>query len=573
LQRNTAQLANKIYDLLVIGGGIHGACIAWDATLRGLSVALVEKGDFGQATSANSLKIIHGGLRYLQDGNLKLMRTMIRERTTWMRIAPHLVHPLPCLMPTTKKPTRNRPLLAAALTLTDAIGYDRNRLADPQKHLPQSRTLSRAECLHRLPGLPAESVTGGALWYDAQMYNSERLLLSFVQSAANAGAQVANYVRVTNLIYHRQTVRGVTATDELSGQSFDIRARLVINSSGAWVDSILGSLNGQTPSPQFHLSTAMNLVTRQIIPRFGAGVTSNYHPVNGSGRPIHRSRMLFVVPWRGYSLIGTAHAPYAGPPQQYRLAATDIQEFVDEINTAYPGAALTLDDVYHVHHGFLPAAPHHRAGSVKLVREGRICDHEKEDGMAGLITVVGVKYTTARHVAQQTVDLAVQKLGQTAPPCRTHTTALFGGQIAYFQESLAQAIQQRPAAVSPNTIQHLVYNYGSDNDRLLRYIEQTPAWGQPVSPNSPVTKAEIIHAVRAEMAQKLTDVVQRRTELGAAGHPGDRCLKICAGLMAAELNWSEAQKQQEIEAAHRAYPLPKVQPLPKTGATLCSQPY
>jgi glycerol-3-phosphate dehydrogenase len=184
MNRNLERLANQTFDVLVIGGGIHGAVATWDAALRGLSVALIERGDFGSATSQNSLKIIHGGLRYLQDGNLPRIRTMARERTTWMKIAPHLVHPLTCLTPTRQKLSRSRLALGVALTANDLLSFDRNHLSDPEKHLANGKLISQRELAHLLPGYDVSTSTGAAVWHDAQIYNTERLLLEFILSAA-----------------------------------------------------------------------------------------------------------------------------------------------------------------------------------------------------------------------------------------------------------------------------------------------------------------------------------------------------------------------------------------------------
>jgi glycerol-3-phosphate dehydrogenase len=423
VKRDLAQLTRNEYDVLVIGGGIYGACLAWDATLRGLSVALVDKGDFGCATSANSLKIIHGGLRYLQDANLKLVRRMVSERTTWMRIAPHLVHPMPCLMPTYKTLTRNKITLFTALKINDLISYDRNRIADPQKHLPNGQTISKTDWLRLMPEAAANGITGGAMWYDALMHNSERLLLSIILSAAKAGAEVvANYVEVMGFLGDDTGVKGVKAKDVLSGQELEIQANLVVNSAGAWVDSVLGHLNSDF-TPKFHLSAALNLVTRQVLPKYAVGISSRHTGRDKEGNQAQRSRMLFIVPWRSYSLIGTIHTSFVGLPQDYQISEDVLQDFIDEINTAYPGAALRRHDILHVHWGFLPMVkPSDQSDRVKLVREGQIYDHEQEDGVKGLITVVGVKYTTARYMAQKALDLAVEKLDREAHPCRTHKT-------------------------------------------------------------------------------------------------------------------------------------------------------
>ncbi len=553
MQRNLEQLASRRYDLLVIGGGIHGACIAWDAALRGLSVALVEKTDFGHATSANTLKIIHGGLRYLQDANLRLVRTMIGERATWMRIAPHLVHPLPCLMPTYNKLGRSKVIMAAALTLNDAISYDRNRLMDPQKRLANGQIMSRSQCLDLLPGLAADDVTGGALWHDGQMYNSERLLLSLVLSASQAGAEVANYVDVTGLLRDGVEVRGVTARDALSQQELEIQANLVINSTGPWVDSILSPL-GVAVSPRSLPSIALNLVTRQIHPTHAVAIPSRYTVRGKDGTITQNSRLLFAVPWRRFSLIGTSHLPYDGPPRDYHVSEETIEGFVSEINTAYPGAALTRQDVYHVQLGFLPATHiDSQTNAVKLVRQARVYDHEREDGWRGLISVIGVKYTTARHVARTVVDMALAKLGRAPSPCRTQTTPVYGGRIDGFERFLKEAVSRRTPGTTPETAQHLAYTYGSEYPRILRYLTEEPAWGMTVSPASTVLEAEVVHAVREEMALKLADVVLRRTELGAAGLPHETSLRTCADLMAAQLGWDKSRVRKELDELQAVY--------------------
>jgi glycerol-3-phosphate dehydrogenase len=553
MKRNLVRLARNEYDVLVVGGGIYGACVAWDATLRGLSVALVDRGDFGHATSANSLKIVHGGLRYLQDARLNLVRTMTQERATWMRIAPHLVHPLPCLMPTSKKLTRNKAALKAALRVNDLVGHDRNRRMDPQKYLPNGRIISKDECLQLLPGIPADGITGGAVWYDAQIHNSERLLLSFILSAAGAGAEVANYVEVIGFLGGEKNVTGVKAKDVLTGQAFDIRARIVVNSAGAWVDSVLGSLNGRSPAPKFHPSTAMNLVTRQILPEYAVGVSSNSNGKHQAGNPDGRSQILFIVPWHEYSLIGTKHAGHYGPPQNGQVTEQAIRNFLDDINSAYPEAALAREDVYHVHWGFLPAVENKgQSNGVKLVRGGQVYDHQQEDGIAGLITMVGVKYTTARYVARQAIDLVVKKLNRKLV-CQTHQIPVYGGQIDRFDDFLAQAIVRRSRGLGPEIIKHLVYTYGSEYCQILKYLDEKPIWGQTITAASPVIKAEVIHAAREEMGQKLTDIIRRRTELGAAGLPDETCLRVCADLAAAELGWDQVRREREIGEVRAAY--------------------
>jgi glycerol-3-phosphate dehydrogenase len=417
MERDLHKMAQQPYDLLVIGGGIYGVCVAWDAVLRGLRVALVEQADFGQATSANSLKTLHGGLRYLQEANLPLMRLMIRERSSWLRMAPHLVRPLPFLLPTGGKLAHHKLLMRAALTVNDVVSWDRNRGVTPELHLPHGRILSRAECLDYLPGLCDRPVSGGALWYDAQLLDTEQLLLTILQAAMARGVCAANYAAVSGFVQAGRRVQGVIVTDRLSGERYAVEAGLVINCAGAWSDELLALVDGGISTPTFRLSTAVNLVTRQIIRDVAVGLPSRWQG---------RSRILFVAPWQDSSLVGTWHAPYAGRTPHYEVDEATIAGCLDEINAAYPPAQLTRQDVRQVHAGYLPMEPGAGAG-VKLVRESLIYDHARTDKLDGLVSVAGVKYTTARHTAEQVVDLALHKLGRPAAPCSTAYTQIAPG--------------------------------------------------------------------------------------------------------------------------------------------------
>jgi glycerol-3-phosphate dehydrogenase len=552
MQRDIGALSNRHYDLLVVGGGIHGAWIAWDAALRGLTVALIERGDFGQATSANSLKTIHGGLRYFRDGDLGLVRRMIRERLALLRVAPHLVEPLPCLMPTYGSLTRGRQAMAIALRLNDLFGYDRNCHGDPDRSLPNGRILSPEAALQLAPGLPREGLTGAALWYDAQMYSSERLTLAVVRSAAQAGAVVANYVQAGKLRSEGGRVVGVQAHDQLTHSAIEIRARLVVNAAGPWASELLGQIAG-VKRPPMRLSTAMNLVTRQIIPGTAVGVPSR---AGGAAR----SRMLFIAPWRGYSLIGTAHEPYTGHPDADQVAEHAITQFLDDVNSAYPAAQLGSQDVLTIQRGLLPAVATGATEQVKLLRRGHVYDHGREDGVEGLITAIGVKYTTARYVAEQVVDRALLKLARRAQPCTTHETPLFGGAIKRIADFSAQAVERQPAGLAPETVRTLVRNYGTAYPQVLAYLEAQHELATPVSAAPPVLGAEVLYAVREEMAQTLGDVVLRRLGVGATGRLEPAYVDACADLMACELGWSVGRRAHELQSLNLTIP-PGSEPL------------
>ena len=539
MKRDIAALADREFDLVVVGAGVYGAATAWDASLRGLSVALIDKSDFGSGTSFNNLKTIHGGLRYLQHADFIRMRESVRERRNLMRIAPHLVHPLPFLVPTYRGSfLKSRTVMRAALFVNDLLSWDRNELADRQKHLPAGKALTRDACLDMAPGIERDGLTGGVLWYDAQMHNSDRLTLSFVLSAAKEGAVVANFVEATALIRDGSKVKGVRARDGLSGGGLELGARLVVNAAGPWVD-------GLSPSPRklFHLSKALNLVTRPIVEDVAIGVTSRRAHRDPDAVVSAGGRFLCLVPWRDVTLVGTSHAPFDGRPDELEATEEDVRDLIDDVNAAYPEAKLERSDVRLIHRGLLPRVPASVNGAgVTLQKTYRLDDH-REDGVEGLLTIVGVKYTTARDVAEKAVDRALVLLEKAPSASRSAKTALVGGDIESFDDFVAGATGDAP----PDVLRHLVYTYGSAYPEILKGDRER------IVPESPVLATEVRHAVREEMASDLASVVLRRTELGTAGHPGRAVLEACADIVQSELGWSAARKKDELDSLETFY--------------------
>ena len=552
MKRNLADLSRTSYDLIVIGGGIYGAWTACDASLRGLKVALLDKGDFGSATSSNTLKIVHGGLRYLQHADFRRMRQSIRERTILMRVIPNLVHPLPFLMPTYGHFMKGKEAMLLALRVNDLIGFDRNSLDDPQKYLPKGRVISREECLELFPGVDEPGLTGGAVWYDCQMYNSERIIISILRLAEESGAALANYAEVTGFLKRGDRITGIKATDSFTQEVLDIHARVVVNAGGPWLDHVLGFLNGKNKTPKVLLSKAMNIVVgRKLIPDYAVGVSSasfrDRDKILNKG-----SRLLFITPWRECSLIGTTHDPYNGDPAGFRITEKDIQDFIAEINRAHPPASLRREDVSFFHGGLLPTeGAGHK--SLSVTKKYEVRDHAEEDGTQGLVSVLGVKYTTARDIAEKTVDLVFKKLEKMPSRCLTTETPLYGGNIGRFEDFLSRELKKKAYGLNARVLNPLLYNYGSQYTEVLKYIDESPGLKEVMDSSSPVMKAEVVHGVREEMAMKLSDVVFRRTELGSAGSPGEVALKNCAEIMARELDWDQARIQRELNEVRAIY--------------------
>jgi glycerol-3-phosphate dehydrogenase len=554
MERDLQKLSDHVHALLIIGGGIYGATAAWEAASRGLSVALVEKGDFGGATSMNSLKTVHGGLRYLQQLDFSRMRESIGERSTLLRIAPHLVEPLPFLIPTFGHGMKGKEILSIGLFLNDLVGYDRNKGLTPSRNIPEGRTIPPEECIRAIPGIPTGGLTGGALWHDCLMYSSERLLLSFLLSAWEAGAALANYVEATKFIIEKDTVKGVVARDLLTGEEFEVRAKVTLNMSGPWLDKVLGRAEALPPKKRLHPSKAMNIVVREIFKGMAIGLPSS-HTYRVAGREVRTgSRYLFTIPWRGHTLVGTTHLPYDGDPDEFSVTEEDISQFLEEVNGAHPGLGLRTSDVLFAYGGILPMEPESvGSGTVDLVRHYKIYDHGEEETLEGLVSVLGVKYTTARDVSEKAVDHVFRKLGFSPPKTVTRERPLYGGDIEDFDEFVKEEREKKPEAMSEESFVHLLHCFGSRWGDVLGIIEEEDSYADRVSPAKPVTKAQVLRAVRYEMAVKLADVVMRRTELGSTGFPGDAALATCARLMSWEMGWSEERTAREIDEVRKLF--------------------
>ncbi len=533
--RDLARLAERQHDVLVIGGGIQGLAIAYDAAQRGLSVALVERGDFGSGTSFNSLKTIHGGLRSLQTGNLLRAREGVLERRTLARLAPHLLQPLGFLLPIYRSWTHGRLTLGIGLALDRWLGRDRNDGVAAHLRLPAGRLLNAAECLARVPEIARDGLAGGACWHDYQMMRSERLTMAFAIAADAQQACLANYVEATAPVVRDGRLLGIRARDVLGDRPFEIRARLTINAGGPWAGAWMAALG--VPR-ELLLQKALNLVTT----RPGRDVA-----LGGESRT---GRQLFLVPWNGRLIAGTAHSPRAAAITDHSVTPDEVADFVDDVNDAFPHLRLDPREVTLVHRGLVPAV---RVRGQRVAQQARpaVVDHAP-DGVAGAITVIAVKYTTARGVAEQAVDLALQKLGRPHVRSRTATVPLPGGDIADVAEAVRTAVRAFEDVLDEDSVRGLVTAYGSECGGVAR-VATNVAWRTRISPRHSVTAAEIVYVTRHEMVARLTDVVARRTSLGSAGYPGDGAARACGELVARELGWTDDRLERELEDLKRFY--------------------
>lgn len=537
-------MAERTYDLVVVGGGITGACIMRDAALRGLKVALLEKQDFSHATSSATSKLVHGGLRYLQNLEFGLIRESLRERRIWQRIAPHLVYPLPFLVPSYASEKGARLKLDMGLRLYDALSYDRSWLDDPDQRMTAHRNLPREAVIAREPGLAADDLIGALLYFDCQMYAPERLGLECIKDAVAAGSDAANYAEVKGFIREKGSIAGVDVVDQRSGQPHTIKGRVTVNAAGPWADIMLGLAQGGTPSIHLVRSKGIHLITRPL---------TKTHAITRMWSGGH----VFVLPWRGHSIIGTTDSIFKGPPDAVRVTEADIADFLKVINHGLPSAKLTRGDVKHTYVGLRPLVDDgskdaRKGDSYGASRRSEICDHASE-GAPGLLSAVGGKWTTSRHLAQKLVSMALRKLGRRPVAATTTTVPLSAGatgRFAQFRSDLRRRHSDLPEAVTD----HLARNYGTTVDELIADVgQETALLSEPLSRELPDVAAEIVYAARHEMAETLEDVLFRRTGIATLGHPGAETIERAASLMAREKGWTSPETQRQIDAVLKRF--------------------
>jgi glycerol-3-phosphate dehydrogenase len=533
VKRDLSSLSSQTFDLLIVGGGATGAFAARDAAMRGLSVALVEASDFSGATSAHNSRLAHGGLRYLRNLEISLVRESLRERWNLMRMAPHLVRPLPFLLPLYDG-IAERAKLAAGLTLYDLLSWDRNRLEDPAQHMPGHRWIGKDTALAREKVLDGKGLKGAFEYHDAQMYMPERIALECLIDADAHGAVLANHAAAEKLLLRGGKAEGCTVRDALGGASFDVRARLVLVAAGPWADLFLQQASGHEAAHRLIRSKGIHLLVPEIA-------KSALTIEAGSGH-------LFALPWRGHTLLATTDTPFAGDPAGLAVTERDIEDFLATFRKYLPAAALGREQVEFFYAGLRPLVADGKAshGSYDVSRRAELVDHAGE-GLDGVFSALGGKWTTSRALAEAVTDAVVEKLCKRAAPCATASTKLPGGRIDRFEGLVAGLHKTYPGIAA---LRHLAHMFGARLPQLLK--------GAKVSELMPLnqsgdTAMQIHFAVREEMACTLEDVVMRRTALGQFGKPSPTVLAQVTAIMAMELGWDEERQRREIASLDRIY--------------------
>jgi len=543
MDRDLGSMEQQVFDVVVIGGGINGAAAARDAALRGLSVALVEKHDLGWGTTAASTRLIHGGLRYLELYDFGLVRESLREREVLLRQAPHLVRPLPFVVPVYRNSRRGPFMIKIGMILYDLLSYD--------KSIPSHKWYRVDKLLELEPKLRREGLRGGAIYYDAQVSFPERLCVEHARGAAALGARIANYAEVAAIDTHPEdapsgaggagAAHTVHVRDRLTGRNYRLRCRVVINAAGPWADAV------PEPSPQLRKTKGVHLV----VPSFTNHAVLQIAESDG--------RVFFAIPWEGYTLVGTTDTDYHGDPGEATADSDDLTYLLRETQRYFPG--VKLDPVYLTMAGVRPLVKAGAGKSESQVSRKHLITDSQPGKAYGVVSILGGKITNHRSTVEEAVDVVCKKLGVKAH-ARTRETPFIGGEFdrGVTVEKAAEKWAKEYASLKlpEGTVQHLARIYGSEAPKVLELCVADPSLAKPLVQGRPDIAAQVVFGITHEMCRRTTDFLLRRSGMGLLprGLEAESAVRELlvrhAGLSAEEVEADRAQAA--FEASRLAVP-------------------
>jgi glycerol-3-phosphate dehydrogenase len=490
--------AGRHFELLVVGGGIQGAMLALEASLRGISTLLLEQEDFGAATSFNSLRIIHGGFRYTQHFDFQRMIASARERQWFLRFFPEFAAPLACLMPLYGRGLRRPILLGSALKMYQLLTERFNQELAPAKKIPAGRIITSGETAGICSWITREGLKGGAVWHDGFMPDSHRILIGALRWACDHGAAAINYCRAEELLTHRGRVVGVRAIDQSSGTCCEFRADVVINAAGPWCRQVAARFDRDV-SRLFNTMVAWNvLFNRPAISSYAMAVSP----------PYAGAHTYFVVPWKGSIFVGTGQTPWTASRSEVLVREDDLDRFCGDLNLALPSLELKRDEIVHVYSGLQSAK---RPGSSDFSHQDVFVDHSQFSGPIGFYSISGIKFTTARLLAEKTLNRVF--------PQRKH--AFTGGQTSFYDP---------PSDIAET---HMLFDDG---------------WGPAADSNAWAKSLRPL--ITQEAVQHLDDLVVRRSNLG--NNP-ERAGEM-ANALSELFDWGEVKRKAEIDRLKDHFP-------------------
>lgn len=553
IERDLARLTEP-FDLIVIGGGITGVSVAREAAGRGLRTLLIEKDDFGGGTSAGTSKYIHGGIRYLETREFRVVRESLRERRVLALAAPHLVRQTRFLMPAWSWSKPSAPVIGAGMALYDALSFDRNRRAPESLRIPHPQWLRKKTLLAAVPWLDPDGLRGAFAYRDTFNLHPERLLLAFLKSAVQAGAVALNHMQANGFLTapvggNDIAVVGVQVEDVMSGEEFTVRGRAVVNAAGPWMDVVLREL-GRPVGVSVQRSKGVHLLTR---------------PLGGDDTVFARARSgkhVIVSPWQGYSFIGPTDTAVASEPDDVRVEHEDVREILDTVNsTLGPGIQhLGEDDIEGTTVGIRPLVVGDGIDSYHASRRHELYDHG-QTGVSNLWSIGGGKWTTGRATGDETVKTLLRSNALRGVPTRKFdsTTVAAAGTFAWAEDAegyLEQATRSRPRLpLAPPIRTHLARLYGTEHERILDLVEHDPSLGQRISTRGGRwdIAAQAVFAVTDEAARSLSDILDRRLVLGTLGRVTRDEIAAIAEVVSPLFGWSDGATSAavDIELARR----------------------
>ncbi|MBW1848811.1 MAG: glycerol-3-phosphate dehydrogenase/oxidase [Deltaproteobacteria bacterium] len=544
MERFIENYSGEKFDIIVIGGGITGATVAYDAASRGLSVALVEKKDFGWATSSATSKLIHGGLRYLANMEFDIVRESLRERRTITNIAPNLVYPAPVMI-TCYNTNKNNSFwkLKIGMVLYDLLSFDKSFTWDKSKKIPSHKTISAKKAVELEPVVKKEGLKGAHIYYDCASQYPERLTLAFIKSAVRKGGSVSNYAKAEEFIFLDQNeIIGVKIKNLLNGEYVELKGELTINCGGPWADEILELTSDKVRKKSIVRSEGIHIITRKL---------TRDHMVTYS----KSSRTgFFMLPWRGHTLIGLTDKQYKGDPDAYKVTKESILELLADVNEYLgEGNKLKYEDILYTYGGLRPLVGDESQDTRKMSRKYEIFDNADE-GIEGMITVEGGKYTTSRNLAEHVLKVVGKKLKKNLGKCITHRQHLVSCEIRDLPEFLEEIKKKNPE-IDGKTIDWLGRLYGTEYKSVIEMAGNDKTLLEPVNPDGEIL-AQILYAIKKEQAKTLQDIVLRRTGIGTLGNPDKELIKKVADIAAKYLGWDEEKKAEEISGTLQSFKLP-----------------
>ena len=519
-----------VFDLVVVGAGINGLGIARDAAARGLSVALVEKDDFCSGVSAWSGRLIHGGLRYLEHGEVALVRESLRERERLFRLAPHLVKPVSLLMPFYKRNKRPSWLIRMGMIAYDVLSFD--------KKSPSHKILSTADVTARFSGMEKNGLGGSALFTDGQVEYAERLCVELAVAARADGALILTHSEVTELMIENGQATGVRYTDLITGEAGTLQGRVVMNAAGPWVDWLLGNPSDASVASATKRHIGGSKGTHIVVDPFPGAPTDVVYYESQSDQ-----RLVLVIPWMGRFLIGCTDTLFNAEPDSARATVSEVDYLLTEANALMPNAGLTRESVLFTYSGVrpLPYAP--GIPEWKIPRSHIIFDHKKEN-KAKLFSIISGKLTTYRQLAEDAVNIALRELGRPKSASPTRVLPFPGATTDDFASFRAQFLSTE--IVEADTAVRLIDMYGTRAEQVVALVRKDPALGERFDPSSPAIAAELLFAIDHEAARTVTDVFARRILLAFEPDHGLRGVARAAEILGGRLDWSSAEQEKQI---------------------------